>query len=93
MSCKNCTCNKVTLESAKSINKIRIVPFDPDQLMSGSNTLVYFDGIPLKQAKSIEIKIDSSGLGTVKLEMYARIEMAEMIVKDAEIGVSDEKGS
>lgn len=85
MSCQNCTCGMKQIEMARTINKVEIKPIDASKIIDGSNTQILIDGQPIKNARSIEVKIGPDGLGIVKVELYAKIEMQESLVKDAEI--------
>lgn len=92
MACPGCSCGQAEIESARRVDKIEIKQRDPGKLMSGMNTQVLFNGVPIKHAKSIELKVDSRGLGIVKLELYASVDMDESIVKDTEIIVEKNDG-
>lgn len=91
MACQGCSCGQAEIELARRVDKVEIKQKDPNQLMSGMNTIVMLNGVVVKHAKSIEVKVDSRGMGIVKLELYASVAMDESIVKDAEImgGSSD----
>lgn len=89
MACQNCTCGAKQLEMARSINKIEIKPIDDSKIMDGSNTQIFIDGQRILNARQIEVKIGPDGLGMVKIEMFAKINMKESLVKDAEISVKD----
>jgi len=85
MSCQNCSCGLKQIEMARTINKIEIKQRDPSKIMDAENTVLFMDGLPIRNASSIEVKIGPDGRGIVKLEMYASIEMSEAVVQDAEI--------
>jgi len=85
MACPGCSCGQAEIEKAQRVDKIEIKQRDPNKLMTGMNTQVLLNGVALKHAKSIEVKVDATGMGLVKLELYANVKMDEAIVKDAEI--------
>ena len=91
MACPGCSCGQAEIELARSVDKIEIKQKDPSKLMTGMNTVVLLNGVPLKHASSIEVKVDAKGMGIVKIEMYANVTMDEAVVKDAEITGGEEK--
>ena len=91
MACQNCSCGMAQIEAARRVDKVEIKQRDPNSIMDAANTVVILNGVPLKNPRSIEVKIAPNGTALVKLELYARVDMDESIVKDAEIG--DENGS
>lgn len=93
MACQGCSCGQAELEKAQRVDKIEIKQKNPNSLMTGMNTIVLLNGVALKHASSIEVKVDAKGMGIVKIEMYANVVMDEAIVKDAVITGGEESGT
>jgi hypothetical protein len=92
MACQGCTCGQAQLELARRVDKIEIKQRDPSKLMGADNTVITLNGVPIKNPQSIEVKIAKNGDAYVKLELFAKVDMDQSLVKDAEI-TGDESGT
>ena len=91
MACQGCSCGMAEIEKARRVDKVEIRPIDKNKLMDDTNVMVIINGTKIINPKSIEVKIkEGQRGGIVKIEMFADVSVAEAIVKDTEVGGSNE---
>lgn len=75
----------MSTESNKNYPKITVRqrPGTEDSMMVGANTEVLLNGKKLPYTKSLQFAVNAKGVATVKLEMYANVEV-EGIIGDLE---------
>ena len=57
------------------MHRITVGPIDPDQPMSGCNTRVEMDGVPLKAVTKLSFTVGVGTVATVHLDMLATVEV------------------
>lgn len=67
-----------------TIEHIKIYARDPSKPMTGINCRVELNGAVLGSCRSAEFKIDTKGLGIVKLELYASVDIEGQVETEIE---------
>ena len=77
----------MSLITASKINKIKIKQKNPNGLFTEDNLLVYIDDQLLHGKATVKIAFDQNGIGQVAINMFAVVDVEDLLVPDLDINV------